>query len=168
MPNPNIAALKELAEKAEASRHTIQFGNNAMNAFRQACKPTAILQIISHTAAVEAELAEVKGRLAALEPALQTIADGHVPDQPATSGLDEVEYILSWVRQLRMVARKALSTPKAEPPVAACKLCTGCGRFMQPHDGRYLDINTEEPCLEKDCPTLSRGGLKRWPTNLHG
>ncbi len=159
MPNPNIAALKELAEKAEASRHTIQFGNNAMNAFRQACKPTAILQIISHTAAVEAELAEVKGRLAAVIAACTKLyVDCSGVEQQtyhycAICGQNSDDVPVSLPIEHAGDCPLSLSTPKAEPPVAG-----KCPEAVV-HDGHSYVCHRGhvEICTHPQCPIRSAG-----------
>lgn len=44
-----------------------------------------------------------------LREALGAINNGHIPDQPASSGLDEIEWLTQHIRRLRRTARDALA-----------------------------------------------------------
>lgn len=61
-------------------------------------------------------LTEDRAALIAAAPdllaALEQIADAHVPDQPASSGLNEADYVREHVARLRRIARAALRSAR--------------------------------------------------------
>jgi hypothetical protein len=61
---------------------------------------------------------DANARLIAAAPelleALEAISEGHLPDQPAASSLDEYEWAVQHVRKLRKIARAAIARAKGE------------------------------------------------------
>lgn len=62
-----------------------------------------------------------------MESALRDIVAAHVPDQPASSQVDETSWVMQHVGKIRAIAKNALdrarATAPAQPTREVCSLC---------------------------------------------
>jgi hypothetical protein len=73
------------------------------------------------------------------ENALKDIVAAHVPDQPASSGADEVSWAMQHVATIRMIAKNALDNRSSLARLEVCEYC-GTWRSKPCGEGCHFDI----------------------------
>lgn len=117
---PEMMLVTE-AELAEIAMEVIAAANARLERERDGWKSVAdhwALKAPTITAerdAATSALAKAEGDNRKLRDALIEIECGHIPDQPASSAVEELTWAQMWVGKLRRIARAAL-TPAPEAP----------------------------------------------------
>jgi hypothetical protein len=82
-----------------------------------------------------------------LRNALLAIRQSHVPDQPASSGADEVSWVMQHVGRLRKIAADALDATKATTQ-SQLRLCGFCRAWYSKPCGEGCQWLPTDPVFE--------------------